>query len=729
LESNTKIKSQFIQTVWQGMLVLVSIFIHAFSIAQVSSDSLAHTDKKEKEPFQILFKPKISMGIGTFTFYGDVGSNNKNYHPNVSRIAYDLKVINPLTEYLDMNFYVLFGQVSANERSLTRNYNFQSNITTGGMTLTYHFNHIMPSNFKVNPYFSTGIESVEFLSKTDLRDGQGRYYHYWSNGAIMDRPEDAPDAGQAVELIRDYVYETDLRELNLDGLGKYPERTWAIPVEFGGNWNLGERVNFRLSMTMHFTQSDLIDNLSGDGVGIREGNKRNDRFLYTSAALTYDLKQLSWGKSGRVPKDFNDDEWYDLMAADTMDYDGDGIPDKLDMCPKTPLDHRPVDKFGCPYDKDKDGVADVIDMEPNTPERAPVNKDGIAYTDDDFFLMYRMYKDSIGEFSQVEDVLSSTTSDGADKFRGGRTTDGLVLPENKKYTVIIGSDEIGVNYEDLHKFLSNKDFKTIDNGTSVTYIIGEYSNLADAVAAQKELEKQGFTPSMVGELTKNDKGKLDVVKVSASQLATAGTSTAAISTIQETVYKVQIGAFKRKLSGNVFKDLPDVVYVKGDDGLYRYYSGSYTDKNKAAEHRVDVLTKGYTGAFIVAFKEGSRISLQQAGYEVTPTYKPKDVTTESNVPTANAIDKNLIKFKVQVGAYQNKIPTNVLDLYLAVGNVVPRRDADSGLTKYFVGTFNSYEEAAKFKQDLLNKGLVDAFVVGEFSGKIITATEALDLIK
>jgi hypothetical protein len=121
-----------------------------------------------------------------------------------------------------------------------------------------------------------------------------------------------------------------------------------------------------------------------------------------------------------------------------------------------------------------------------------------------------------------------------------RSTDGLVLPASKKYTVIIGSDEIGVNYEDLHKFLSNKDFKTIDNGTSVTYVIGEYNNLADAIAAQKELEKQGFTPSMVGEFTQNEKGKLDVIKVGENQLANAGTSTSTVTTVQETYTKCRL---------------------------------------------------------------------------------------------------------------------------------------------------------------------------------------------
>ena len=31
-----------------------------------------------------------------FTFYGDIGSNHKGYHPTVSRIGYDLRLINPI---------------------------------------------------------------------------------------------------------------------------------------------------------------------------------------------------------------------------------------------------------------------------------------------------------------------------------------------------------------------------------------------------------------------------------------------------------------------------------------------------------------------------------------------------------------------------------------------------------------------------------------------------------
>ena len=75
-----------------------------------------------------------------------------------------------------------------------------------------------------------------------------------------------------------------------------------------------------------------------------------------------------------------------------------------------------------------------------------------------------------------------------------------------------------------------------------------------------------------------------------------------------------------------------------------------------------------------------------------------------------------------------QIPTDVLDTYLELGNVVPKRDPNSGLTKYFIGNFDNYEEATNYKIELIEKGIIDSFVVGEFKGNIITAVEAIGLL-
>ena len=58
-----------------------------------------------------------------------------------------------------------------------------------------------------------------------------------------------------------------------------------------------------------------------------------------------------------------------------VDSDGDGVADYMDKCPNTPRGAR-VDATGCPVDSDKDGVADYMDKCPNTPAGVKVDAAG-----------------------------------------------------------------------------------------------------------------------------------------------------------------------------------------------------------------------------------------------------------------------------------------------------------------------------------------------------------------
>lgn len=64
-----------------------------------------------------------------------------------------------------------------------------------------------------------------------------------------------------------------------------------------------------------------------------------------------------------------------------VDSDGDGIPDYLDRCPGTHSGF-PVDEKGCPLDSDNDGVLDPFDKCPNTPQNTPVNDLGCPIDSD-----------------------------------------------------------------------------------------------------------------------------------------------------------------------------------------------------------------------------------------------------------------------------------------------------------------------------------------------------------
>ena len=679
---------------------------------------------------EFIFKPQVSLGTGMLTFYGDIGSNHQGYHPMVSRLATTLRLINPLNEFLDLGFYVLFGQISANERTLTRNLNFNSNITTGGVTINYNFNQLLKKGRNVEPYIHVGLESIEFLSKTDLQDANGNTYHYWSDGSIKDLAENDPNADNAVDLVRDYNYESDIREQNFDGFGKYQERTLGIPLELGANFHVGNKLKFRVGTAVHFTFTDLIDGVTNESVGNRIGDARNDKLLYTHIAMSYDFNI----KSKKKPKfDVIDEDSEQYYREDTIDSDGDMVVDHMDRCANTPPGVA-VDELGCPLDDDLDGVANSFDDELLSMEGALVDMKGVTMTNDQHIENFRRYKDSIGEFTDW-DTLHRTW--GSDPRTLKTLIDTKTLkPKAKELYVVVGSDIQGVSEDELWKKLANRDFQVKESGDSILYVMGGYdpNMVADVI---KELEQDSVQVQGVVEINDQD----EITPVDVDEIVES-TEVANESQNNETgddefvpvidpetqlaSFRIQIGAFSRKISKSVFADLPEVVSVKGDDGLYRYFSGSYTDKSKAASQKVNLTTSGYNDAFIVAFKDGKRVTLREAGFDVKPGLT-EDISL-SSTPSANAVDPKLIKFRVQVGAFKEKVPTDYLDLFLDIGNVLPKKDVVSGFTRYYVGKLDTYEQAMAFRDRIAKKGLEDCFIVGEFKQKIITSREALNLL-
>jgi outer membrane protein OmpA-like peptidoglycan-associated protein len=71
-----------------------------------------------------------------------------------------------------------------------------------------------------------------------------------------------------------------------------------------------------------------------------------------------------------------------MLGGTAKDTDGDGVTDKKDTCPNTPLG-TPVDLNGCPLDDDKDGVTNGSDLCPNTPAGEMVDASGCSNSQKD----------------------------------------------------------------------------------------------------------------------------------------------------------------------------------------------------------------------------------------------------------------------------------------------------------------------------------------------------------
>ncbi|MDP3557926.1 MAG: SPOR domain-containing protein [Bacteroidota bacterium] len=703
-------------------------------------DSTDNADQK--------LKPKISLGMGRMGYHGDLYQRHFQ-SPLTARMAYDLNISQRLSRYLQLNFNVMFGKLGASEYSLNRNENFQSEIRAGGVNLTYDFGNFIPDLYKVRPYVSFGVTGFEFLSKTDLLDKDGNAYFYWSDGSIKDKAEGSAEAQNARDLVRDYYYETDIRERNLDGFGKYQERAWSFPIGAGAIMKVTDRVDIKLNFQYYFTTTDYLDGVTNKSIGNRAGTKQKDNFTYTSFALQYDLIAKPRQKEKLHRDTLNDSFW---LAFDQEDRDKDGVIDMLDECQGTPEGVK-VDAKGCPLDDDKDGIPNYRDDELATPLGVPVNEKGVGQTDDFWAAWYAQYlNDTLGMDKTTEyvgnifDLKKKKTKLGLDK---------------EAYTVELVRYSGSIPTDELAFLLSIGDINstTLDDGTTVVYTSGSYDKISVAIKRRDEFIKDGnknagvskikgknitkLTESELAELIKKEnddfaKLALNTNTNSVSTDTNSATSNTTSATENNTevevensfnktdiVYRVQLGAFKNKISTSVFNTSAGVLELKTGESVFRYVTKGYKTIEEAASVRADLVVQGYSDAFVTAYREGKRIPLNQTKATVEKTYK-EDLNEEK---IFSSVDKKLVIFKIQLGALKKPVLEKMTDEKFKDLKDIEKQTTVSGTIRYSTGTFNGYDAAEKYRKELEAKGFYDAFIIATFKSEIISIQEAMELLK
>jgi hypothetical protein len=734
---------------------LFFIFIGTLTYAQTSDTTSPQTptptytspytspsSAASSESTEFIFKPTIGLGTGMFSFFGDI--YQKHFQsPQVSRIGYELNVSQAINSYLQLNFNVLSGHLGANERFGTnRNLNFDSRIFLGGVRLVYDFGNFLPAEREATPYIMTGIETFEFSSKTDLFDANGNRYYYWSDNSIRNMSETDPNAEKAIEIKRDYDYETDLQTLNRDGLGKYVEHSFAIPVGLGVRFKINEYLNFNIGTTMHFAMTDNIDGITAKSTENRAGNKSNDRFLMTSAGLSYNFGITKGGKKPGE-ENFFQDNGVDFLALENEDADGDGVLNFLDSCQGTPAG-VPVDLKGCALDDDDDAVPSYKDVEVNSRVDAFVDEKGLELTDSVIAYRYNFYLDSTGAFAKVE----------------VHDHNGAIIKNRyleKEYAVELGVFKTGLPPELMTQFLSIDDISTtvLDDSTTV-YTAGKFSGRQEAETRKQELLASGLTNIKVVYKQRGtfhdpeddtSPGTATGTSVAINPKETVNTKNTSSKNTEKnehvyrdsktargiipgeiktpgTVFRVQLGAYRKPLSKNVFPEVYDLIEIKTDDSLYKYMTGTFKTIDGAAKHKASMLMKGYEGAFIAAYKDGNRIPLRKAG--ATPIDEKEDIKEVSDHTPISGVTKRLVVYKVQVGAFKNNVPAQQAKFE----KIKITKESSKGFNRYLTGEFSDYESALKYKNELLtNNAVAEAFVVAFFNGQIISLQEAAELLK
>jgi hypothetical protein len=696
-------------------LFLLSI---SFSFGMLGEKDSTKTKQKhdlKKDTLNSVFKPTVGFEVGVMSFFGDVQNNLKGYSPFTGSFGFKIFASAPLNNALHLEIFGQFNKITVNEWTPVRNLNFQSRIKMGGLMLHYNFFPLVGEKLKryFSPTIGIGVSSFEFNSKSDLSN-KWYNYHYWSDGSIRNMAENDPNAASSEEITRDHSYESDLRELNLDGFGTYKIQSWSIPITLGFNFKMGKRFAARIAATYHFTFTDLIDNVSFKGTGMRKGNKQFDNLLWTSFGVSYDLVFKKGGGKTDEENFLIDDPF----LADSSDFDHDGVMDPFDKCAYTPLEAM-VDEFGCPVDEDGDLVPDYLDEEPGTAEGAEVNIYGITIPEEVLNNRNVILFDTTDQFVFYDLVEEQFFMPGYP--RGGKKAPPK--SDEKTYVVILDKEKSTDSSAIIHQYVGYENFVSIQKGDTTYYGIGGYESAEDAAAAKKDFETLGVDVVGIGSTRETSNS---MILLSGEQIDNiANNSNNQVDSKQGKVYRIQIGAFKKKVEDNRFDKLQDVVYAKGKDGYTRYYAGAFETMEEANKYKVELLTTGYANAFVVAYEDGERKTLIEAGANVSNQYNEDDEKNTFVEPRNE--DKKEISFKVLLGEFEGNLPTETIELYQAIGSIQTENKGSSIL--YYTRNYKTLEKAQEALEKVKSMGVENPTIFGDEEGTTITKEEAIEKAK
>ena len=156
----------------------------------------------------------------------------------------------------------------------------------------------------------------------------------------------------------------------------------------------------------------------------------------------------------------------------------------------------------------------------------------------------------------------------------------------------------------------------------VAYCDGKRISLAEA----RQLEEQGLCKpmrqdSIVMEVIQNTIAQLpaDTIakykpepKISDYNRAPGAVAAIAIEEIKGLFYTVQVGVYNRPATKEQLHDINPLVTRRLENGQIRYSTGTFRSVDEARPKKAEAVEKGISDAFITAYFNGERISLQEA---------------------------------------------------------------------------------------------------------------------
>jgi hypothetical protein len=259
--------------------IVASLLLFTFHVEAQGLDTIASKSNKQ------ITLPEIGVNFGFVNLLSDVALNASG--PNAfTQFGFQLNITQPVAKFLNVSLNLFTGTVYGEEMRGFDNLNYRTSLFSQQLCVEYNFYPLLKPNEEgkqlIRPYVGFGLGAMFFRSKGDLITANGETYNYWSDGTTRSIAENDAYAESAIIIQRDLEYESDLRDANLDGLRKYPQTTFTVPINAGIRFQITKNfgVNAAFSYALNF--SEMLDNSGAASVGTRKSASGNDNHIFGS---------------------------------------------------------------------------------------------------------------------------------------------------------------------------------------------------------------------------------------------------------------------------------------------------------------------------------------------------------------------------------------------------------------------------------------------------------------
>ncbi|MBC7922448.1 MAG: OmpA family protein, partial [Ferruginibacter sp.] len=188
--------------------------------------------------------------------------------------AYTLFIEKKISPTLGIQLNGTLGKISGNDRTQNwqgnpvtdnptygRALNFQTDVRSASLLLTYHFDNgrLLGRYVRLAPFLFVGVGVTDFAVYGDLFYANGSRYFYWQDNTIRNLPEGSADASRVEQ---DGEYETKLTGLATEE--DYPTTVLSIPAGVGLKWKLANRLSLSIQAGITYAFTDYLDDVSGN---------------------------------------------------------------------------------------------------------------------------------------------------------------------------------------------------------------------------------------------------------------------------------------------------------------------------------------------------------------------------------------------------------------------------------------------------------------------------------